>query len=150
MSGLIRRSCQVCGRLTEDGSSRCAAHKSGGSRPRRCAVCGELTSGADYCDAHKSVEEERRRARQTWRKGYSDPEYRQNRRERYESAHGCCEECGTPLLGRAFPDGEPWECDHLVALSDGGSNTTENLRCRCIPCHHAKTASGRRRRGLNA
>jgi 5-methylcytosine-specific restriction endonuclease McrA len=33
-----------------------------------------------------------------------------------------------------------WEADHEVALEDGGEHTIENLRCRCVPCHRAKTA----------
>lgn len=147
MSGLIKRTCQICGRITEDDTSRCAAHKSGGTRPRRCAECGATTTGADYCLDHAHIEEERRRARQTWRAGYSSREYRVNRRLRYEHAHGKCEECRTPIRGHLHPGGEPWECDHVQALSDGGSNAMENLRCRCLPCHYTKTAQARRSRG---
>ena len=147
VTGRIQRSCQVCGRTTEDGSSRCAKHKSGGLRPRRCVICGALTTGANYCPAHTLTEEERRRKRQTWRTGYRDPEYARNRARRYVHAHGRCEDCGRPLKGHLFPDGARWECDHLVALSDGGSNAEDNLRCRCLACHYPKTAKDRRARG---
>lgn len=33
-----------------------------------------------------------------------------------------------------------WEADHEVALEDGGRHEIENMRCRCVPCHKAKTA----------
>ncbi len=33
-----------------------------------------------------------------------------------------------------------WEADHEVALEDGGAHAMENLVCRCVPCHKAKTA----------
>ena len=89
----------------------------------------------------------RRRKRQTWRAGYRDPEYARNRARRYVHAHGRCEDCGRPLKGHLFSDGARWECDHAVALSDGGSNAEDNLRCRCLACHYPKTAHDRRSRG---
>jgi len=39
-----------------------------------------------------------------------------------------------------------WEADHEQALEDGGEHTMENLRCRCVPCHQAKTAREARER----
>ncbi len=33
------------------------------------------------------------------------------------------------------------QIDHEVPLEQGGSNDTNNLRIRCIPCHAAKTAA---------
>ncbi|MET0601847.1 MAG: HNH endonuclease signature motif containing protein [Baekduia sp.] len=33
-----------------------------------------------------------------------------------------------------------WEADHELALEDGGAHELDNLRCRCVPCHRAKTA----------
>jgi hypothetical protein len=113
-------------------------------------ICGALTTGANYCPAHTLTEEERRRKRQTWRAGYRDPEYAKNRAKRYVHAHGRCEDCGRPLKGHLFPDGARWECDHVVALSDDGSNAEQNLRCRCLDCHYPKTAHDRRTRGADA
>jgi len=55
--------------------------------------------------------------------------------------------CGRRLKGHLFPDGARRECDHVVALSDGGSNAGENLRCRCLACHYPKTAKDRGVRG---
>jgi 5-methylcytosine-specific restriction endonuclease McrA len=42
-----------------------------------------------------------------------------------------------------------WEADHELPLEDGGEHVIENLRCRCVPCHSAKTAHENvtRRRG---
>lgn len=39
-----------------------------------------------------------------------------------------------------------WQADHEIPLEDGGEHVIENLRCRCTPCHGAKTAreAGRR------
>lgn len=41
------------------------------------------------------------------------------------------------IIDPAHPE---WEADHDVPLEDGGEHTLENLRCRCVPCHRAKTA----------
>lgn len=40
----------------------------------------------------------------------------------------------------------PWEADHEIPLEDDGEHTLENLRCRCVPCHQAKTAEEARAR----
>lgn len=34
---------------------------------------------------------------------------------------------------------EYWEADHEIELEDGGAHSLANLRCRCGPCHRAKT-----------
>jgi 5-methylcytosine-specific restriction endonuclease McrA len=60
-----------------------------------------------------------------------------------------CAAIDTPLKGHLFPEGSRWECDHVVALSDGGSNAEENLRCRCLGCHYPKTAHDRRARRID-
>lgn len=46
---------------------------------------------------------------------------------------GRCEECGLKLLARR------WEIDHIIALTNGGTNDPKNLRLLCEPCHKAKT-----------
>lgn len=66
-------------------------------------------------------------------------------RWREREAHGvvACVDCGTVCEGRdpmSSVDAVPWEADHHVPLEDGGEHTLENLRCRCVPCHQAKTA----------
>ena len=149
MTGRIQRSCIACGRIPEDGTARCLKHKNGGARPTRCVECGRLTNGSRYCPEHTLTSaqiEERRRQSQPWRREYDDPAYEPNRWVRYRLARGRCEDCGAKLKGRLFPDGQPWECDHVVALRDDGGNEIANLRCRCLECHHAKTRSARRAR----
>ena len=32
------------------------------------------------------------------------------------------------------------ECDHIVAVADGGGHELSNLRAACSPCHKARTA----------
>lgn len=51
---------------------------------------------------------------------------------------GICRSCGVQLLkGRRQGD---WQCDHVVALINGGSQTDENLQLLCGKCHNVKTA----------
>lgn len=38
-----------------------------------------------------------------------------------------------------YPDG--FELDHEVALVNGGTDTDDNCRVRCMQCHEAKTRS---------
>lgn len=90
-----------------------------------------------YCGKHSAAAE--RRERQPWRAGYDDPAYWRARRQRYELAGGRCETCGLPLI-----DG--LECDHIVALRDGGANVVENLRIVCRRCHREKTRAERAER----
>ena len=138
MSGFARP-CRACGRRAAPGEALCpACRASGGRRPSSCRVCGARTGGGPYCRQHSS--EIDRVRRQPWRSGYDDPLYRAGRLERFEQAGRRCEDCGAELEGR------PWECDHLVALRDGGTNITGNLRVRCPDCHQRKTAADRRRR----
>jgi 5-methylcytosine-specific restriction endonuclease McrA len=42
-------------------------------------------------------------------------------------------------LGNPLPATE-LECDHIIEVSDGGSDLAENLRCVCRPCHRRVTA----------
>lgn len=41
------------------------------------------------------------------------------------------------IIDPAHPE---WEADHEIPLEDGGEHTLENLRCRCVFCHRAKTS----------
>jgi 5-methylcytosine-specific restriction endonuclease McrA len=111
-------------------------------------VCGRVGQG-DYCALHEPVvDEAARNARNPYRQAYKDQEYARNRQHRYERARGRCEDCGLPV-----GPGE-WECDHVVPLSQGGTNGIEDLRIRCIVprpgaergCHGLKTAADRRSR----
>lgn len=47
---------------------------------------------------------------------------------------GRCDKC-TKLIHT----GEPWQCDHAIALVNGGQNRENNLRILCVNCHKGKT-----------
>lgn len=129
----------MCG-IKVIGGSRCARHKTGSGRLRACLVCGR-PSQSNYCQMHEpKVDEVERNARNPYRRNYKDPQYAKNRQHRFERAHGKCEGCGITLQPAE------WECDHLVALRDGGTNDITNLRVLCKPCHQRKTRSERNSR----
>lgn len=132
--------CVVCGRRVEDGSPRCELHKIGGARLRSCVVCGIQTLG-NYCPDHDPQLEAERIARNPYRLAYKDAEYARNRQLRFERARGHCEYCGVGPLR----SGE-WESDHVIELRDGGTNTIDNIRVACKPCHRKKTAARRKQR----
>ena len=53
--------------------------------------------------------------------------------------HGRCAKCTRDLKQNR------WDCDHIVALCNGGLNVESNLRPLCItPCHSDKTLADRR------
>jgi 5-methylcytosine-specific restriction endonuclease McrA len=52
----------------------------------------------------------------------------------WDAASGRCAICG-----RKIGAGERWECDHIVALANGGENRESNLRVLCCNCHKIKT-----------
>lgn len=53
----------------------------------------------------------------------------------FDAASGCCYLCG-----RKISAGEYWQCDHVVALANGGANRERNLRPACRNCCFSKTA----------
>lgn len=131
MSGFARP-CPVCGARIPPGGSCPVCSK----RASSCRICGRRSVGA-YCSEHSAAGE--RLERQPWREGYSDPAYWRARAERYALAGGRCELCGVEVVNRC-------ECDHVVALRDGGANVVENLRVLCVRCHRAKTRAERTER----
>lgn len=137
--------CVICGVRVTDGNARCEQHRvgRGTGRMTSCLVCARPTMGR-FCELHEpELDEAIRNARNPYRREYSSREYAVNRQHRFERARGRCELCGATLVA-----GE-WDCDHLVALSRGGTNAIENLRVLCRPCHKAKTAADRRNKGRN-
>lgn len=52
----------------------------------------------------------------------------------WDAAGGRCEICG-----RKIGAGERWDCDHIIALANGGENRESNLRVLCCNCHKIKT-----------
>lgn len=53
----------------------------------------------------------------------------------FERFQGVCQE-----TGRKIQAGEEWDCDHEIALINGGENREENLRPVLRKAHRAKTA----------
>lgn len=106
----------VCGRQALPGSSRCALHP----------MPAQTQSG--------------RLQAQPWRRAYRDPVYRKNRARAWERSGHRCEACGAQL--------KAWEfvCDHMTALTDGGTNDLANLQILCVACSKVKTRSDRRAR----
>ena len=46
-----------------------------------------------------------------------------------------CQRCGHQ--GRR--DGRDLHADHVIAVTQGGSNTLDNMMTLCIPCHQVKS-----------
>lgn len=133
-----------CGMRVEPGES-CPRCSSSAYSPGWCIICGSQLGTGGFCVKCAGRRDEKNRP--AYRKGYSDPEYRANRLERYRLVGGRCEVCGIPLKGELHPDGAPWESDHVIELGlPGGTNDVANLRCFCVPHHHAKTKASRRAR----
>jgi len=141
------RPCPTCGARIPPGGvcPRCGDHR----RPSSCRECGARTNGGPYCRLHENLAEVERVARQPWRMAYRDPTYHKHKAQRYKLAEGRCEACGILVAKGA------WECHHVVALADGGTNELENLRVLCTlarfgapnGCHGIATAARRRERG---
>lgn len=53
----------------------------------------------------------------------------------FERYHGGCQHC----MRKLYP-GDKWECDHAIALSNGGEHRESNLWPICKGCHKIKTA----------
>lgn len=53
----------------------------------------------------------------------------------FQRTGGCCHVCT-----RKIAAGDRWECDHVVAVINGGANRESNLAPICGNCHPAKTA----------
>lgn len=53
----------------------------------------------------------------------------------FDAATGRCYLCSRKILA-----GEYWQCDHVIALVNGGFNCESNLRPACRNCCYTKTA----------
>ncbi len=53
-------------------------------------------------------------------------------RDRILASGGCCEWCGASVVNASF------EVDHVVSLSNGGSNSPQNLVVACPSCNRKK------------
>jgi len=59
----------------------------------------------------------------------------QRRARVFAAAEGRCHKC-TRKLGPA----DDWDCDHIIALENGGTDDDANLAPCCDWCHEDKTA----------
>lgn len=69
----------------------------------------------------------------------------QQRKFIFARARAMCEHCGAK-----WSDGKMLECDHIIPLSDGGANHTDNGQLLCRKCHakkHRLLAEEAKRRG---
>lgn len=106
-------------------------------RPCRMVGCGRLCGdGEQYCSEHKQVTEKH------YNKFQRDPQTNKRYgrawkriRDRYIKAHPLCEQC--KQSGRVVA---AEEVHHILPLSQGGGNETENLMALCKPCHSKITA----------
>ncbi|MCR4437284.1 MAG: HNH endonuclease [Peptococcaceae bacterium] len=104
-------------------------------RPCSYPGCPKLTEGR-FCEEHAKQEAAR------YEKHQRDPATRKRYgrswkrvRDRFLAEHPLCERCQKE--GRLTP---AEEVHHIVPLSKGGSNATENLMSLCKSCHSAITA----------
>jgi 5-methylcytosine-specific restriction protein A len=107
-------------------------------KPKRACQqpgCPNLTDGL-YCEQHQ------REANARYNKYERDPESNKRYgrkwkriRDRYTKAHPLCEEC--QKRGKLVP---AEEVHHIIPLSRGGSNATDNLMSLCKSCHSSITA----------
>lgn len=124
-------------------------------RTRLCPHCGKPVPIGQPCPrccsasrrhGTRSREQEGRRADENpWRSGYSSAEYRRARQEVIERQQGRCAACGRVVAVRM---GRQWHTrgggvHHLVALSEGGTNSPENLVLLCTRCHNRIDAERR-------
>lgn len=88
-----------------------------------CAVCGVITP-APRCPAHTTQPRTRGRANQ-------------RQRRQVIATHGrTCHICGNPI-----GQGEPWHMDHIVSLSQGGTDRPGNLAPAHTRCNLQKGAT---------
>lgn len=93
---------------------------------KSCLDCGALIRRGSRCAKHQAPIERARQRRQPYRKGYKDAAYAQTSvRAIWVRDRGVCQIGGEPCpLSDATKD-------HIVPLSQGGSNDPANLRLVC-------------------
>lgn len=109
----------------------------------KVCYCGRRSvPGTTRCERHPAPVQTQaeRLAAQPWRAGYSDPAFARNRPLAYERDGRRCRRCGFEVAPRAYI------CDHVLALSDGGTSDLDNLQTLCAPCSKVKTRQDRRAR----
>ena len=105
-------------------------------RPCSYPGCGRLVIDGQYCAEHQKA------MNMNYNKNQRHPESNKRYgrawkriRDKYIKAHPLCEEC--QRQGRLTP---AEEVHHILPLSKGGGNETENLMSLCKSCHSRITA----------
>lgn len=121
-----------------------------------CPYCGQVVEPGHRCPAKPRAKrkptkgDQTRQQREPWRGNYWTNEYRDARQQAIQRTHGRCTDCGKVC---ARWDGSRWltadmggEVDHVRALSEGGTNSPENLALRCKSCHKLRDDARRAKR----
>ena len=100
-------------------------------RPCSYPGCAKLADSGQYCTEHKKLMDKH------YNKYQRDPEHNKRYgrawkriRDRYIKAHPLCEQC--QKNGYITP---AEEVHHILPLSKGGGNETNNLMALCKSCH---------------
>lgn len=118
-----------------------------------CPHCGRIVPAGAHCDCRPRPKrkptqgDKTRSTREPWRMNYTTKDYQQSRQQAIERTKGKCTDCGRQC---AWYDGTKWrtagmggEVDHIIALSEGGTNSPDNLALRCKSCHAKRDAKRR-------
>jgi 5-methylcytosine-specific restriction protein A len=104
--------------------------------PKLCAepTCGELVpAGQRYCATHDSPR---------WSTGKSIPKSRSAdakwKRTRRRILNRDNRRCRIAFVGICI--GLASEADHIIPVSQGGTDLDSNLQAACFPCHRAKSS----------
>ena len=115
-----------------------------------CLDCHTLIPTGSRCSKCRKAKERNRPQRPAYRKAYNDPVYQMNRRYLLASAY-TCKICGH-LLGsqaKTFTAQTNHSCkpevDHIIPLSQGGTNNLKNLQVVCRSCNQEKRQEDRRK-----
>lgn len=66
----------------------------------------------------------------------------QRRAKIFELSAGRCYRCG-----RKLGPADDWDCEHVIALENGGTDADDNIRVCCDWCHKDKTADDHEQAG---
>ncbi len=104
--------------------------------PCRHIGCRLLLDTPGYCKAHTKPKWQKKSG---GRKRMSGRPWRRLREIVIKRDHGLCQPC--QIKGKMT---EFKEIDHIIPVTQGGSDSISNLQCICISCHNKKTATENR------
>lgn len=112
---------------------------------RSCAVraCPNLIDVGKYCDTHRQYQtHDSRRKNDTARHKHEHTRRWQKLRLMYLRANPLCVDC--KKKDKIVP---ATEVHHILPVSDGGTDSEENLQGLCKSCHSTKTRQDSTQRG---